>query len=263
MQSAQRLRLPQETKRLVFVAYIYFASTRLSTLMHLVFYCAPINLVSRNHFAISPIVVISNSALAGFDLADSPYWRVHRSSEILTFVEPQIPPCGWFQLVLEPRVSLSPRASAPSPWALACASYQLGGRVVKAPNWPCIAEQMPLVRTVAFLLSVLPPSASGSSPCTTVIPQSHAGLKKLTQPNSNLAWYIWLSFGYVFCMGILAPESPTFALKGVFWSPTIQTYDHVHGLEIQKIKDYASKEWDWAKSKQGRFVELALVGTLI
>ena len=66
-------------------------------------------------------------------------------------------------------------------------------------------------------------------------------------------------------MGILAPEPPAFALKSVFWSPTIQTYDNVHGLEIQKIKDYASKEWDldWAKSKQGRFVELALVGTLI
>ena len=43
-------------------------------------------------------------------------------------------------------------------------------------------------------------------------------------------------------MGILAPEPPAFALKNVFWSPTIQKYDNVHGLEIQKIKDYASKE---------------------
>jgi hypothetical protein len=43
-------------------------------------------------------------------------------------------------------------------------------------------------------------------------------------------------------MGILAPEPPTFAQNNAFRSPTIQKYDNVHGLEIQKIKDYASKE---------------------
>ena len=62
-------------------------------------------------------------------------------------------------------------------------------------------------------------------------------------------------------MGILAPEPPAFAQNNVFRSPTIQKYDIVHGLEIQKIKDYASKEGDWTKYKQGRFVGLALVDT--
>jgi hypothetical protein len=51
-----------------------------------------------------------------------------------------------------------------------------------------------------------------------------------------------LRFGYVFVITILAPESPAFALENVLRSPTIQKYDNVHGLEIQKIKDYTSKE---------------------
>ena len=63
-------------------------------------------------------------------------------------------------------------------------------------------------------------------------------------------------------MGILAPEPPAFALKNIR-SPTIQKYDNVHSLEIQKIKDHASKEWDWVNSEQGRFVGLALVDTLM
>ena len=96
-----------------------------------------------------------------------------------------------------------------------------------------------------------------------VIAWSLGRMNCLTPPNSTLAWWIWLSFGYVFCITILAPEPPAFAQKNVFRSPTIQKHDNVHGLEIQKIEYYASKERDWAKSKQRRFVELALVDTLI
>ena len=44
---------------------------------------------------------------------------------------------------------------------------------------------------------------------------------------------------------------------------TIQKYDSVQGLETQQIKDYASKEWNLAKSEQGRVVGLALVDALI
>ena len=40
-------------------------------------------------------------------------------------------------------------------------------------------------------------------------------------------------------MGILAPESPAFALKKCFLVTNYSKYDTVHGLEIQKIKDYA------------------------
>ena len=45
----------------------------------------------------------------------------------------------------------------------------------------------------------------------------------------------------MFSIIILAPEPPTFVLKNVFRSSTVQKYDNVHGLEIQKIKDYESE----------------------
>ena len=51
-----------------------------------------------------------------------------------------------------------------------------------------------------------------------------------------------LRFGYVFSIPILAPEPPAFALENLFRSPTIQKYENVDGLEIQKIKDYALEE---------------------
>ena len=65
----------------------------------------------------------------------------------------------------------------------------------------------------------------------------------------------------MFSITILAPDPEGICLENVFRSPTIQKYENVSldGLEIQKIKDYASKEGDWAKSKQGRIVGLALV----
>ena len=45
-----------------------------------------------------------------------------------------------------------------------------------------------------------------------------------------------------FLITVLAPEPPAFTLKNVFRSPTIQKYDNVNVMEIQKIKDYTSKE---------------------
>ena len=47
----------------------------------------------------------------------------------------------------------------------------------------------------------------------------------------------------MFCITILAPEPPTFALKNAF-RPCHQLFknnDNVHGLEIQKIKDLRIK----------------------
>ena len=53
-----------------------------------------------------------------------------------------------------------------------------------------------------------------------------------------------LRSGYVFSITILAPDPEGICLENVFRSPTIQKYENVDGLEIQKIKDYASKEGD-------------------
>ena len=41
---------------------------------------------------------------------------------------------------------------------------------------------------------------------------------------------------------ITGPQTAGIRPNNFFRSPTIQKYDNVHGLEIQKIKDYASKE---------------------
>ena len=40
----------------------------------------------------------------------------------------------------------------------------------------------------------------------------------------------------MFSITILAPEPPAFTLTNVFRSPTIQKYDNVQGLKIQKTK---------------------------
>ena len=72
-----------------------------------------------------------------------------------------------------------------------------------------------------------------------------------------------LRFGHVFSITILAPDPEGICLENVFRSPTIQKYENIYGLEIQEIKDYASKEGDWAKSKQGRIVRLTLVDAII
>ena len=75
-----------------------------------------------------------------------------------------------------------------------------------------------------------------------MVPGSVATTVSITLPNSKSVRMMLMRFGYVCVIAILAPESPAFTLENVFRSPTIQNYDNVHGLEIQKIKDYVSKE---------------------
>ena len=46
----------------------------------------------------------------------------------------------------------------------------------------------------------------------------------------------------MFSITIPAPDPDGICLEDVSRPPTIQKYENVDGLEIQKIKDYASKE---------------------
>ena len=78
----------------------------------------------------------------------------------------------------------------------------------------------------------------------TVIPGSVARTVYITRPNSKSVRAMLLRSGYVFSITILAPDPEGICLENVFRSPIIQKYENVDGLEIQKIKDYASKEGD-------------------
>ena len=73
----------------------------------------------------------------------------------------------------------------------------------------------------------------------------HQGVNSVsTIMNKRTFIIIIIRFGYVFSITILAPDPEGICLENVFRSPTIQKYENVDGLEIQKIKDYmyASKE---------------------
>ena len=98
--------------------------------------------------------------------------------------------------------------------------------------------------------------ADGTMP---VIPGSAAATVCITRPNSKSVWTMSLRFGHVFGITILAPDPKGDILKTFFSLRTHQKYDNVDDRKYKKIINYASKEWNWAKSKQGRFVELDLV----